>query len=332
MTDTNGFFDFSTSLWDFFRQIDKRFAVKKPPSPTPASLKSYSADLSNIKIVLWDVYGTILGLDLGDLEKSLQSRDCLTAAAQKTVEQFQLEAPLEKLFPDQFADWALCDRFVQLIRESHLESQSRGIEYPEVVIEKIWLTILQQCQTVGYQTPHDEPPIETALRWAYFFDAALQKTFLYPGICSTLQQLNNTGIIQGIISNAQFYTPLHLRRLIRTALNQNHWQLDQFFSPPLLLFSYQLGCSKPNPLAFNLARDYAATLDIHPDQILYIGNDLLNDTWAADQAKFKTMLFAADNTQLTLRDDDNRCQNFQPNALVTHANQIAPMILQPGKT
>ncbi len=332
MVVTKSFFGFSPSLWDFFRQIDKRFAVKKTPTPTPAPLQSYSANLKNIKIVLWDVYGTLLGLDLGDLEQSLSNRDCLTAAAQKTVDQFQLEEPLKKLFSEQFPDWSLCDRFVQLVRDSHLDSQSRGISYPEVVIEKIWLTILQQCREVGYQLHQSDPHLETALRWAYFFDAALQKTYLYHGISSTIQQLKNAGVIQGIISNAQFYTPLHLRRLIRTDLNQNNWQLDQIFSCRLLLFSYQLGCSKPNPLAFNLARDYARTLGIRPDEILYIGNDLLNDTWAANQAQFQTMLFAADKTQLTLRADDHRCQNFRPNALVTSADQIAPMIIQTGKT
>lgn len=195
------------------------------------------------------------------------------------------------------------------------------------MIENIWQKILQNCLDVGYQPTVSEPPLDTAYRWAYFFDAVLQQNYLYSGIDSVLETLRQGGIIQGIISNAQFYTPIQLRRLLRTAWNRNDWEPEEIFAAALVLFSYELGYSKPNPGAFFKAIDILSQQGIRPEEILYLGNDMLNDVWAASGCGMRTLLFAVDETQTFLRENDERCRDLRPDGIVTEARQIIELIL-----
>lgn len=325
------FFDFPPSLWAYFRDVDARFVSKAPPqgvtSPQPPPITPYVDNLPAIRAVLWDVYGTLFGTGVGDLERSLQYEDRLLTAAHAAVEEFLLAEPLQKLYPQQPPDAALRDRYLQLIAESHQHSLAQNIDYPEVLIECIWETILQECSATGYQSPWDEPTLHTAYRCAYFFDANLQSNYLFAGIVSCLFDLKNTGLLQGIISNAQFYTPIQLRRLLRVELKRDDFDLAEVFCEPLIFLSYELGCSKPNSHAFRRATDVLAENDIAPKQILYVGNDMLNDVFAARQVGFTAALFAADNHQTALRRDDPRCRDLRPHAVFTDASQIAPALL-----
>ncbi len=321
------FFDFSPSLWQYFQEIDRRFSVGEEIVPVAAEVTCRSADLSSVRAVLWDVYGTLCGVELGDLVGSLEYEDRLLRAAEVTVEEFSLHGPLKRLKPDQPAEVTLSDLYQELIADSHLRSLATGVEYPEVVIEQIWLEILQDCIVQGLDVPDDEPPLHTAYRWAYFFDRALQRIYLYPGAAAALETLRQADIIQGIISNAQFYTPLHLRRLLRMEQGRDDIELEEFFSESLVLFSYELGFSKPNPRAFHLAIETLSRQGISPEEIVYLGNDMLNDISVAQRCGLRTILFAGDSTQTLLREDELHFRDIQPDAVVTELNQIAGMIV-----
>jgi putative hydrolase of the HAD superfamily len=53
---------------------------------------------------------------------------------------------------------------------------------------------------------------------------------------------------------------------------------------------------------------------------------MLKDIWCAAQAGFKTALFAGDRRSLRKREDDERCKNHRPDAVVTELAQIPPML------
>jgi len=262
---------------------------------------------------------------VGDLQRTLEYADRLAQAAGATIEEFQLAAALTQLYPDRSANIALRDRYLELIAESHERSRTAGIEYPEVVIEQIWQWILEDCRRVGFVSGFDEPLLDTAYRAAYFFDASIQHNYLYPGIADCLTKLSEVGLVQGIISNAQFYTPIQLRRLLREELYRDSVELEDFFDASLVFFSYELGYSKPNPGAFQKADRMLVQQGIKPEEVVYIGNDMLNDVWAAAQAGWRTILFAADETQTSLRKDEPNCAHLQPNAIVTKAESIIKM-------
>jgi putative hydrolase of the HAD superfamily len=312
------FLNFSPTFFEFFLEIDSFFCDLTLFEPKPAKISSRLEPIADIRVILWDIYGTLCGAKVGDLQDSLAQRNAHLAPAQGVIEKFSLGDSLKILGGscDQSSQEILVDLFHDQIAQSHRRSEGLGIEYPEVEINKIWEQILERCRDAGYQPSLDS----LAYKIAYYYDCAFQNMRLYPKIGDCLETLKERGLIQGIISNAQFYTPLRLQRLLRG-------DLTDFFTEELVFFSYELGCSKPNPLAFRRAIDALKAYNVAPEQVLFIGNDMLNDMAAAQEHGFKTMLFAADETQTKLREDVDRCRHVRPDAIVTHANQIAGLVI-----
>ena len=140
------FFDFQESLHRYCQQLEQRFTVPYEISLTPAQIPSAyktsgTTDLSSIGAVLWDVYGTLCGVDLGDLDKTLEYDEHLLRAARATIAEFSLEEPLSlmRMEPDQPSENTLRDLYLQMIDDSHLRSLAEGVRDPEVLIEQVWL-------------------------------------------------------------------------------------------------------------------------------------------------------------------------------------------------
>ena len=65
--------------------------------------------------------------------------------------------------------------------------------------------------------------------------------------------------------------------------------------------------------------------------ILYLGNDMLNDIWAAAQVGFRTALFAGDARSLRLREDREEIGDISPNAVITELKQLDTALAMRGK-
>jgi len=324
------FFNFSADLWEYFQEVDRKFVLPDVPAVKAAPVEFVSGDFQGIRAVLWDVYGTLCGVSLGDLDTTLQHEDLLERAAGAVIDEFSLGEALERWYPQQQPEVALKNRYLQLIEISRAESRRRSIEYPEVVIENIWAWILHGCVAAGYQMPRDGDLMDMAYRMGYYFDQSLQKTYLYPEAGQCLAALEEAGIIQGIISNAQFYTPIHLRRLLRKELGRQYLELEDIFNEELILFSYELGYNKPNPGAFNRAIEFLLGRGLAAGDIVYVGNDMLNDVWAAKRCGMRTILFAGDSNQIVLRREDPQCQEVRPDSVVLQLRQINELITGGG--
>lgn len=322
------FFDFPAAVWAYFSEVDRRFAAGDPPAPLPApGYQLENENLGGIRAVLWDIYGTLAGVGVGDLEAALGSPERLRQALQAMINEYDLAAPLGSLFPHQPPAPALAELFLGLIDDTRLRALAQGIEYPEIVIEDIWQSILAQLATAGYHPPYEEPRLHTAQRWAYFFDGVFQQTYLYPGAAATLNRLRQAGIVQGIISNAQFYTPIHLRRLLRQDLGEPGLEFTDIFTDSLVLFSYELGYGKPNPRGFHKAIALLNRQGITREEILYIGNDMLCDVWCSLRAGIRSAFFVGDATQTFAHADDQRCRGLRPDGIFTAPDQVPPAIL-----
>ena len=138
-----------------------------------------------------------------------------------------------------------------------------------------------------------------------------------PGLLETLSGLRGKKIMLGILSNAQFYTPILFETLC------NHQSLTELgFDPDLCLFSYLEGEGKPSP---NLFSTLALRLDdygIAASETLYVGNDMLKDIWPAADVGWQTALFAGDNRSLRLRKDDPRMRHVQPTMVIDDLRQL----------
>ena len=121
----------------------------------------------------------------------------------------------------------------------------------------------------------------------------------------------------GIVSNAQVFTPALIEDLCgEVSLEDAGFDLD------LSLFSNRFRQSKPGPRLFDVLLESLARRKILPQEAIYVGNDMLNDVYAASVAGLRTAWFAGDARSCRPRADDDRCQNLQPDLVLTNLLEL----------
>jgi putative hydrolase of the HAD superfamily len=210
------------------------------------------------RAVLFDVYGTLL-LPAGRPDRGPFSQESRASSLLRR-HAVALSA----------ADVAA--RIGQVVNRERESLRARGIPHPEVRIERIW---------AGMLPGRTEAEIGAlAAGW----EAAVRPVAPAPGCRALLGRLRSAGLSLGILSNAQFYTPLFFEVL----LGGQPKQLG--FSPPLCVWSYELSVAKPMPELFALAADRLAGLGIEPREAVVVGNDPRNDAAPAAACGFMTVL------------------------------------------
>ena len=58
------------------------------------------------------------------------------------------------------------------------------------------------------------------------------------------------------------------------------------------------------------------------NEAVYVGNDMLNDVWAASEAGLRTAWFAGDSRSCRPREDDSRCRGLVPDVVLTSLMQL----------
>ena len=123
--------------------------------------------------------------------------------------------------------------------------------------------------------------------------------------------MRRQGLVLGLVSNAQFYTPLMFHALLGESLT------TLGFDPSACAFSYQMHEAKPSTGIFQRALEALAVQQgIRPAQTLYVGNDMLKDIWPAHRLGCRTVLFAGDRRSLRLREHDERCASVKPDYVI----------------
>jgi putative hydrolase of the HAD superfamily len=212
--------------------------------------------MGTIKVICWDVYGTLLAAQRGDLDSLLRRAGELRAAFADTIRHFALPAAAELLHRD----------FLAGITSMRAAKVAAGVAHPEIRIEELWAALLPGCP---------------ARAVALYFERQANPKQLMPGARETLAALQKRGCRQGIISNAQFYTPIELRELLG----------EDFFDPALTFFSCDLGVAKPDLTGFRLVTGVLARDGITPAECLFVGDSPGNDIAPARQAGFQAVLF-----------------------------------------
>jgi len=232
--------------------------------------------VSDTKVVLWDIYGTLIMAPRGDLDSLLKREAELRVMFERTVRNFSLN-----VVPARLHDLFL--RGIQAEREARV---AEGIAHPEVRIDEIWFKLLEKFQAEG------RPTINLAREVALFFERQANPKQLQPRAFEVLKTLKQRGLRQGIISNAQFYTPIELSELLGEASAGAVRTYESIFDPALVVFSFELGVAKPDPAPFRRAIEVLTRDNIMPDDCVFVGNSLTKDIAPAQHLGFKTVLYA----------------------------------------
>lgn len=299
-------------------QIRGRSRTRKYPIFS-ADISAKLPKFSNTRAILWDIYGTLLGHPMGDMADHSLMEKSTRQAFRRTAREFGLDR-----FLSGDPAISLRDMYEREIKKTHRRKESRGIFSPEVRIEQIWLRILKQLEKKGYRPKSGRIDLLLALKVAYFFDDKQQFKLLYPGARRTLETIKQKGLPQGIISNAQFYTPITLNLLLQNSSSGE--PMKELFDRRLTFFSYRLGVGKPNPLGFMQARKRLMQVGIEPSFVIFIGNDMLFDMVLAHRSGFKTVLFAGDRRSITLRKNDPEVAGFEPDGIIKSLPQLLEII------
>jgi putative hydrolase of the HAD superfamily len=283
-------------------------AVSAPLPPLP--LPDLSADLEalalpaapalrGIRAAIFDVYGTLFISAAGDIGASAEAPAAppLSDSLETLAGEYGLSA----------AELRGCFRTAVLERHEALRGKTAC---PEVRVEELWAEFLAR------RGGEPEGAWELALR----YELAVNPAWPMPAAAETLALLRNRGLVLGLISNAQFFTPL----LFEAFFGGSPEALG--FDSGLLTYSFELGEAKPSPGLFAPAKKRLETLGLKPENALYVGNDMLNDMYAASRAGFKTVLFAGDRRSLRLREADPRVRGIMPDRVARRLEDLDGLI------
>lgn len=261
--------------------------------PLPTGMVPAGRVRGIIQAVLFDVYGTLFISGSGDIGV--------------TRGQTHAPAELESLRRHYQISWTsgqILQKLVDAIRDYHKQEKSKGVDFPEVNIDRIWQKILKWQDMVRIR------------RFAEAYETIVNPTFPMPGLDQVLRALRRRSILMGIISNAQFFTP----HLFKTFLGASPAGLG--FARDLTLYSYEYRRAKPSAFLFEQAAIRLQHRGVQPESVLYVGNDMRNDIQPAKAVGFQTALYAGDRRSLRQRDDDPALQSTSPDMVLTDLRQL----------
>jgi putative hydrolase of the HAD superfamily len=264
-----------------------------PMSPQPTGLSPAGQPAGTIECIFFDIYGTLFISKAGDISMARQ-RSPQISKLKQLIAKFELDV----------APHTLIEKLHHAIEARHHKLRQSGSDIPEVEIDIIWQSILA-CKD-----------IELARNFAIEYELIANPVYPMPHLAKLLRACRQQNCDMGLISNAQFFTPL----LFEWFLGAEATTLG--FSPELIILSYQIGFAKPSPVLFETAAAAIEARGIARSATLVVGNDMLNDIYPAKRTGFQTALFAGDARSLRLRENDPRCRKLSADLVLTDLGQL----------
>ena len=296
------------------KYIEKLLSSLNRLDPIKTNLApSYTSD-PDIKAVVFDIYGTLLVSSSGDIEQA----EISTTNLQKAFDASNIQIvdvtnnALEHILHD----------FEYTIKICHAEARKNNVPYPEIDIMSIWEIVLLHARRKKLIEFNGDANI---MRMTCIFEFLSNKVYPMPGMKEAILGLSDRDYPLGIVSNAQFYTPVVMNYFLNNTIGLNEDILH--FDPELTVYSYRLGIGKPDTGLFaDLIPVLKDKYKLKPEEVMFVGNDMLKDVFASNNVGFKTALFAGDKRSLRLRADDERTKDLKPNHIITDLKQILEIV------
>ncbi len=207
----------------------------------------------------------------------------------------------------------MAERLRKIVDDDHAAARKQGIPWPEVDGPSVF------ARALGFD-------IENGARACVAWECSVNKCRAMPGAADFLSACRDRAAPLGIVSNAQFYTPMFIEAAFGAPLGTAPLGTEPGASQPagtelesglgfedeLAMWSFRTGRAKPDRWMFD---ELAARLErrgIPRGRILYIGNDALNDCATAGEAGLMTALFAGDSRSFKPRLEDPRVSAWPP--------------------
>jgi putative hydrolase of the HAD superfamily len=283
-------------LAEYARELHETCARSYARTFEPAACVSRVEKLTDIRAAIFDVYGTLINYWRPGLDDKEQRSHFFMAACREVADRFGFTEFLIEMNPEEEPDRTLYDLYHGCIALCHESALKKGVNFPEAKVEEVWALILLMLKRRGYDAEKFLPgQADDGARYlAYTYNFFSLGRELYPGVVDALAALKKNNIVLGIVSNAQFYTPIDLTLLIRDQSRGGYDDFNELFDADLTFFSYEYSAAKPGDVLFGRLYDALYEYQIPPQQTVFAGNDLTLDIGPAAQAGMRTALFAGD--------------------------------------
>lgn len=281
------------------RLIDIIESNSYPITPILPAYPPRIQEIGTIRHVVFDVYGTLLTSGIGEIGVDTEGRSSRDRAFAFIVEKYA--------FPGITVS-TVKEHFFSAIDSALDSMRSTRIPQPDVDIRTIWSDVATRC----FSSPLSKEEAEIV---SLEYEISGNPVWPMPGAKEILESLSSRFSI-GIVSNAQFYTPLIMSTFFG----------DTFFrSVSAALWSYEIGIAKPSVSIFQEYQDrFAPNTD--PSEILYVGNDMRNDIHTPRSIGWRTALFAGDQRSLRLRTHAKDEALSVPDVVITDLIQLEDVL------
>lgn len=289
--------------------------LSEPLEPIDTGVKPKLKKLDEIRAVVFDFYGTMFMSGTGDT----MIDNPMGNEAKAFEEAFKTIFPDLKNQPDPNKGAEIYKKAI-LSKKASIKKKE-GIEFPEIEITDIWKDVFREYEKIEFKGLPTDPDDEMLQRLTIEFEMRNNPTWPMPDLEETLEGLKEKELLLGILSNSQFYTPMIYEAHTGNEPGQNHFDLN------LCIWSYQERMCKP-ALPFHGALKHALLAHFHlmPDEILYVGNDMLKDIYPAHHYGFKTALFAGDDRSLKWRKDEPKVKGIEPDLIIDRLHQLVDCV------
>jgi putative hydrolase of the HAD superfamily len=290
------------------------FDSQKPLTPLSTGVPPRLARDKNIKCVVFDVYGTLLISASGDIDKLKLSTSCvMNSFAQCGIDILSND-------PAQSAEYII-GRYKETIKELKNKARAENNEHPEINIREVWKQLL--C-SLHAEKLINKGSIEEVDSLALHFELLSNPVYPMPFMAEIIHSLRRRSIPLGIVSNAQFYTPMIMNFFLGKEVGKDG-EISGF-EPEMSIYSYRERISKPSTLLFEKLLEGASSYGLKNNEILFVGNDMLKDIYPAQKLGIRTALFAGDARSLRLRREEPLLAKVIPDYTINNLEQIMDIV------
>jgi len=267
-----------------------------------------------IKAIIFDIYGTLIISASGDIDQaSITAENMKKALRAGGFSEDNLDQNLTNF---------LIEQLPLKIKENQQEIKQKGHPFPEINIFKVWGEMFAEAEKKNLLRLNGQESLADIIM---VFELLSNKVYPMPGMIKVLTKLKAKNMPLGIVSNAQFYTPIIMNYFLTGEFSTK--QDIDLFDSELSVFSYKELRAKPD---FKLFDKIKSTLKqkykLQVEDTVFVGNDMLNDVYTAKNNGLQTALFSGDKRSLRLREDDPRVKRIFPDFFINDLKQLLQIV------
>ncbi len=177
--------------------------------------------------------------------------------------------------------WEVRDEYFRIMDE---QKRASAEAFPEFDAVELWREFLRRRPEASHVLPPDKLRLTPLFLAEMFRGLSRFRLQLYPEVKNVLDELFQRFKLAAL-SDAQSAWALWEMRAVG---------IDAYFHP--IIVSGDLGFRKPDKRIFKAA---LSVLDLRPENVIFVGNDMYRDIYGAKQLGIKTVFFSSNQGRKT---------------------------------